>query len=469
MTNLIPIPNEIDLFGILNFSNMWNSLLAPLGQNTFIPDFSSTIVLLISSIGPLIAIILASVCYIEFQKPHARPRGCRRLGLVTSSNLSDEHHPRYFEGSSASQDDDGNGSWRVKSILIYPVKSCRGVELSHGSIIATGVQYDRQFSFAHLLSTFPVSSNPVDSTAQTHSWTFITQRQRPQLARVRPEIWVPDPSSTTYSEREPNVRSQGVLVIKFPRFDGFWGWVTHNLYKLGIRGFERSFQVPFSPTAEQIKRNHCTTEPMKIWKDRPDSLKIASSHPSENNEILKELSRFLEISNTLALFRAAKEPNREVYRCAPRKEQLGYQSRVGFQDSFPLHLMNLASARDVGSKLTKGSPILSVLQFRPNILITGPKAYLEDDWKKIKIGDFEYFVCCRTSRCQLPNVNQITGIKDKLEPNKTLRATRDIDPGASPAACLGMQLVPALEKGATVRVGDKIEVLEVGDHFYLKQ
>ena len=429
----------------------------------------STVLLLATSLGSLVAVILAFFCYLEFQKPHTQPRGCRKLGLEPDFNLKDEHHPRYEKGTSTSQDNNGNSTWRVKSLLIYPIKSCKGVGLSHGSVIATGLPYDRQFSFAQLLSTFPVSSNPDQSKNQDHTWTFITQRQRPQLARVRPEVWIPDPSSPTYSEQEPNVQSQGVVIIKFPRFDGFWGWVTHRLYQLGIRGFERSFQVPFNPTVEQIEENHYATEPMKIWKDSPESLRIASTHPSENNEILKELSRFLEISNTLALFRAAKEPNREVYRCAPRKEQLGYQSVVGFQDSFPLHMMNLASVRDVGKKLAKGSPVLSAIQFRPNILITGPTAYHEDDWKRIKIGDFEYYVCCRTSRCQLPNVNQVTGIKDKLEPNQTLRAFRAIDPGCTPAACLGMQLVPALEEGGEIRVGDKIEVLETGEHYYIKQ
>lgn len=429
-------------------------------------DLPSFILLLVSSIGSLVAFILTFFCYLEFQKPHTRPRGCRKLGIHVS-NLRDEHDSRYVKGSSTSQDSKGNSTWRVKGLIIYPIKSCKAVEMNHGAIIATGVQYDRQFSFAQLLSTFPVSSDPTQSTNQTHNWTFITQRQRPQLARVRPEIWVPDPSSPTYSEREPNVQSQGVVVIKFPRFDGFWGWITDKLFQLGIRGFERSFQVPFNPTNEQIDENHYATESMKIWKDSPESLRIMSTAPSENNEILKELSRFLEISNTLALFRAAKKPNREVFRCAPRKEQLGYQSIVGFQDSFPLHMINLASVRDVGSRLIKGSPLLSALQFRPNILITGPTAYHEDNWKKIKIGDFEYFVCSRTARCQLPNVNQVTGIKDKVEPNQTLRAFRAIDPGAAPHACLGMQLVPAAEEGI-IRVGDKIEVLELGDHFYLK-
>ena len=402
----------------------------------------------------------------EFRWQSAEPRGCRKLGSRPSGHIKD--HKMVSKSGSGQQKCNGVNSWRVANLWIYPVKSCRAVELDHGLVLGSGMQYDRQFSFAQLLSTFPVSSDPSQARKQDHIWSFITQRQRPQLARVRTEIWIPDSSSRTYSESEPNVQSQGVLVIIFPRFDGFWGWATDILFRVGIGGFERSFQVPLDPTAEQIKQQNYVTNKMKIWKDSPESIIMASTSPSDENLLFKELSRFLGITNSLALFRAAQTPNREVYRCAPKKEEIGYQARVAFQDAYPLHMINVASVRDVGRKLIKGSPKLSVMQFRPNIVITGPKAYHEDDWKKIKIGDFEYFVCCRTARCLLPNVDQNTGIKDKFEPNKTLRATRDIDPGATPHACLGMQMVPALEE-SVIRVGDTIQILETGEHFYLYQ
>ena len=170
---------------------------SPLENLFSMSDLSSTLLLLIPAIVSLAAFLLALFSYLEFQKPNAKPRGCRKLGLGTYSNIRDEHHPRYSKGSSTSQGLDENSSWRVKSVLMYPIKSCKGVELDHGPIVTTGIQHDRQFSFAQLLSTFPVSSDPVHSTNQNHVWTFITQRQRPQLARIRPEIWVPDPSSPT--------------------------------------------------------------------------------------------------------------------------------------------------------------------------------------------------------------------------------------------------------------------------------
>ena len=236
--------------------------------------------------------------------------------------------------------------------------------------------------------------------------------------------------------------------------------------RLGGRAFERSLQLPFNPTEKQIKEHGYAKEKMTIWKDSPPSLIVASTSPSENNPVMKELGRFLNTTPSLALFRVSDE--REVYRCAPRKEQLGYQSKVGFQDSYPLSIQNLASVRDVGKRLIKGTPRLSALQFRWNILITGPEPYAEDDWKRIKIGESEYHVCCRTSRCTIPNVNQITGVRDKTEPFQTLRSYRAIDPGAGKSACLGMQMVPVLEE-STIRVGDPIEVLETGEHYYLKQ
>lgn len=406
---------------------------------------------------------MTAIIYFSWvNKQENEPEGCTKLSLRTSSNLSDEHAKCYSEGS---RQNHGTNRWRVKSLWIYPIKSCRGVELSQGTVISTGMQYDRQFSFARLQGGFPASSSLTDPGAN-YEWKFITQRERPQLARVRVEIWLPDPSSSTYSPDHPNVQSEGVLLIKFPIEDGFWGWMSDNSVRLGGRAFERSFQVPFNPTEKQIKEHGYATEKMTIWKDSPPSLVVASTSPPENNLVMKELSRFLNISSSLCLFRVSDE--REVYRCAPRKEQLGYQSQVGFQDAYPLHILNLASVRDVGKRLIKGSPRLSALQFRCNILITGPEAYDEDGWKRIKIGELEYYVCCRTARCGLPNVDQITGVRDKTEPFTTLRSYRAIDPGAGKHACLGMQMVPALEE-STIKVGDLIEVLETGEHYYITQ
>jgi uncharacterized protein YcbX len=116
----------------------------------------------------------------------------------------------------------------------------------------------------------------------------------------------------------------------------------------------------------------------------------------------------------------------------------------------------------------KGAPRLSAARFRANLIITGPEAYHEDTWRRIKIGYYEYDVSCRTVRCKMPNVDQVTGERHPSEPDKTLRSFRSVDAGAPNLGCLGMQMVPVAKESA-LRVGDEITVLEVGEHEYIKQ
>ena len=395
------------------------------------------------------------------------PEGCRKLGLRGKSYLADEYDKRYKDAIAGQRSD--TATWTVKSLWIYPIKSCRGVELEAGTVIGTGMEYDRQFCFAQLSSKFPVSAGTPQEEKAKHVWKFMTQRSLPPMATIKTEVWLPDPSSPTYTKTHPNVHSGGVLVIRFPHItteDGIMGKVKDFL-ALASGHSERVVHIPFNPTQAQISENAYSVDDMEIWKDRPKSLTVASTE--KDDAWIQELRSYLGITNHLALFRISKDHQpREVYRCAPRKEELGYQPAVGFQDAYPLHMLNLASVRDVESKLQKGAPPLSARNFRPNIVITGGGAYEEDSWKRITIGDFQYHVSCRTVRCLLPNVNPITGKRHGSEPNRTLKAFRCIDAGDPKNACLGMQMVPALEY-SDIRVGDKIQVMEIGEHLYIKQ
>lgn len=109
-------------------------------------------------------------------------------------------------------------------------------------------------------------------------------------------------------------------------------------------------------------------------------------------------------------------------------------------------------------------PIVNALRYRANIYFTGPPAFDEDNWTKAKIGSTSCHISCRTTRCKLPNVDPETGVADANEPLTTMRKYRVIDEG-SKNAVLGMQVTP-LEDG-DVKVGDTIEVLETGSHYFL--
>jgi uncharacterized protein YcbX len=148
--------------------------------------------------------------------------------------------------------------------------------------------------------------------------------------------------------------------------------------------------------------------------------------------------------------------------------------------------MNLASVYDVASRIPEGyyknfSPLryraniysrLSPITFPLNVLlmlllaVTGPPAFAEDSWAKARIGDCNYHISCRTTRCKLPNVDPESGVRDRVEPERTMRSYRIIDKGSS-SACLGMQVTPLIDQAGKISVGDEVQLLEHGEHFFL--
>jgi uncharacterized protein YcbX len=129
-------------------------------------------------------------------------------------------------------------------------------------------------------------------------------------------------------------------------------------------------------------------------------------------------------------------------------------------------MLNLASVRELNSRITDSIPRLDILRFRANIILSGPSPFTEDDWKKIRLGGYVYYAACRTVRCKMPNVDPDTGERHMQEPDQTMRSYRAIDLGNKHGACLGMQLVPASAMGI-LRVGDGVDVLETGSHHYI--
>ena len=376
------------------------------------------------------------------------PAGCTKLGIRHKSSLE--------PGSTQPDEKSDSGACRIKSLWIYPIKSCRGIELDHAAVVNTGLQYDRQFCFAQLISPFPVSA--VDSKAKrsAHKWRFVTQREFPLLSQVRTELWAPDPVSPGYSPDLLDVRASGAIIVRFPFQDDGWRGMLANL-AAKLRGGipERSFRIPFQPSEADIEKLF-KRETVHIWNDSPEGVNMSSLLPPE-------LRYAIGVRNPLGLFRV--DVRREVTRMTPSKEALGWQAVTGFADAFPIHVMGGASVRDLSGRQPAGSPPLDIRRFRPNVVVEGLEPYAEDEWKRVRLGEGEYHVTGRCVRCRLPNVNPDTGKRHMKEPDRTLRAERDVDKGAPGKGCLGLNLVPARQEG-TVRVGDEVVVLETGENVY---
>jgi uncharacterized protein YcbX len=399
------------------------------------------------SMGDVISLAVILICCLPllllFRPTQSHPKGCRRLGLPEGqSNLDDEFDAKYSTGVPNTYDSQGRPTWRVKALFTYPLKSCGGIELQASSVVPTGLQFDRQFVFAE---------------HGADGWNCRTLRNAgfQRLALIHPEIWVPDPSSPDYDST-----IQGEMIISYPRIaPGHTGLFIKLGMAVGILNPRRKFHIPLLPPQDA----KFPLLPVRIWKDQPLAWDYGSLIPASLHAYLG----FDAKTSPLTLFRANPTHNRQIYRNAPGSEDLGFQPNTAFADAYPIHLLNLASHRDVAARCAYAIPKLSIRRFRANIITQGPGAFDEDGWKRLAIGGVEIHAACRTVRCRLPNVDPASGERHEAEPDRTLKAYRRIDDGDRTNACLGMQLVPAVEK-FRVCVGDKVVVLERGEHRYIK-
>jgi uncharacterized protein YcbX len=140
------------------------------------------------------------------------------------------------------------------------------------------------------------------------------------------------------------------------------------------------------------------------------------------------------------------------------KKALGHL-RVSFQDEAPVTVISYESLGDLNSKMKERVGFeVPMNRFRMNIEVKGcKKAFEEDEWLAVKIGDSPFMVYENAERCKLTSVDQETGEIDKFGPIDMLRTYRA--PRGPGHACFGRKLVP-LNSTCRIAVGDKVEVIE---------
>lgn len=122
---------------------------------------------------------------------------------------------------------------------------------------------------------------------------------------------------------------------------------------------------------------------------------------------------------------------------------------VGFADGFPLLV---ASAEAVAFVAERAGRVADARRFRPNVVIAGGGAFVEDQWRRIVIGDVEIELVKPCGRCGVLDVDPDKGVRDV----GVLRALR-------PDRLLGGELRFGMNavvvSPGRMRVGDSVEVL----------
>lgn len=319
-------------------------------------------------------------------------------------------------------------AYTVSSIVdlrIYPIKSCRGISVPSAQITHQGLFLDRRWMF-------------VDSTH-----TFITIRQHSQMTLIK----------TALND------AQTELTITVPEHaDG--------------SGTPTSITVPVQADESWLARN-AKLVPVEIWGAGTDAYEYTD--PSYASIFQK----FFGAETYLVV----KGPTKRVCRGNAAPELLGREEHVNFPDVLPVQIASLSSLAELNRRLEeRGADAITVERFRPNIIIEGGEPWSEDDWKTVRLnGDNSWItslkggnreavdldVVARCARCQVPNVDPDTAVKDKHEPWDLLVSYRRVDEGIKYKPCFGMLCCPRGE--GRVELGMRFEVTEETKmHYYIK-
>ncbi|PHH65336.1 hypothetical protein CDD81_2748 [Ophiocordyceps australis] len=352
----------------------------------------------------------------------------------------------------------------IQSLFVYPIKSCRGVELAQATVLPNGLEHDRLFAFAQLK---PPPAARLASSDAHHGWEVLTQRAVPLMANIKVDLWLPDASKSSRQLGKPD--DHGFVVVRFPHaHSGLHGLVQSLAAKLS-RGPtavpEKSFILPLDfPSKAQVAARAYQYATVKIWSSSPSALNMEADLPPQ-------LARYLGVKHRLGLFRVHPDHTRQVLVCPPHEHHVGYQPHINFQDAHPLHLLSITSVHHLESKIQTDKSLhhLDVRRFRANIILSGIEAYDEDDWKVVQFG-LERHIGKNLFHVACP-----TGTRHGSEPDRALRKFRNIDEGAPKMGCLGMQLCPIFARDqqqssdraqALLQVGMEVNVLQRGPHHF---
>lgn len=285
-------------------------------------------------------------------------------------------------------------STRIRSLHIYPVKSCAGIDLAESSVDRAGLAHDRRWMVT------------------TAAGQFMTQRQYPQMARIRPAL------------------EDGMLVLRAPGMD--------------------DLRIP-ADGSELAER----TQPVGVWRD---TVIARAEHP----RCAEWLSRFLGLPCRLLKIdlRAGRSANPEwvdtwLERHPEWAEDFAGDHFFGFADGFPLLVANQSSLDELNERLAaRGQAPVPMNRFRANIVVEGDwPAFEEDQTACIVAGGVRMAFVKPCTRCPMPNVDQVTAeVYD--EPGLTLTTFRSLEIGV----VFGQNAIVDRTAPAPLRVGDAVEI-----------
>ncbi|KAJ7487911.1 hypothetical protein FB451DRAFT_1225902 [Mycena latifolia] len=332
---------------------------------------------------------------------------------------------------------------KISRILVYPIKSCAGIDLRSSAYDQEGFEFDRKWMIVDLEKNKQLSAR---------------DNRGIKLVRVFPLI-----------KRDPTSSTGGVLEVTFPDSSD-----------------TPSFVIPLNPTQEQL-RTWETHTGFDLWGSSNEGYVVESAAPDALETPSEILSAYVGRPVLLVMKTPTPRPLAEDVPFDPARLAYPGGSTVRYPDFSPFLLASISSLEDAEAKvwaMARGnlkqtvagcSPDdaapptnawaradakrLLVERFRPNVIVSGvEEPFGEDDWQEITTVDNRTFLLpARCPRCMFPNVDTENGKRDPQMPNNAMMQYRKVDAMAPSKYCWGMYMVPVEDNGV-LSVGDQILV-----------
>jgi len=128
---------------------------------------------------------------------------------------------------------------------------------------------------------------------------------------------------------------------------------------------------------------------------------------------------------------------------------------TSFADDFPVLVTVKESLDDLNARMAAPVPMN---RFRPNIVISGAKAWDEDGWRRLRIGNVVIDLPKPCLRCIVTTTDQETGARAGAEPLATLKTFRLMREPGMTGTVFGQNGIP--ENAGVLHLGDGVEIIE---------
>ncbi|XP_044504727.1 molybdenum cofactor sulfurase-like isoform X2 [Mangifera indica] len=289
----------------------------------------------------------------------------------------------------------------IKSITVYPIKSCAGFSAQCWPLCSTGLLHDREWLL------------------QSQTGEILTQKKVPEMCFITTFI---DLSQEIMFVESPHCRDKLSINLKPDSNHGGREEIDMHAQRYEVHGYANEVNIWFS---KAIGRHcillHCSGSKSRECLDQGKSVGGC-----------RDLESRLNFSNE-AQFLLLSEPS-----ISDLNSRLRLRVDTGKSNGMPVQV--------------------DYTRFRPNLVLSGGEPYAEDRWRNLKIGNNHFTSLGGCNRCQMINFVREDGqVKRSNEPLATLASYRRVKQGKILFGIfLRYDIVNELDSSSYLEVGQEV-------------